>query len=502
VNTWGEHLTTALLGTRRRAVPDLPEGASGGGDPAGRLLDQAAFLTLRRRAGRPGGRAEPIAPAPAETAPIVGPPAARRLRQILGGEHGRLLPEWLEAAARSGLRVPPRSLPELLDKGRADRALRPAIARAAGRRGVWLAMRNIDWAYLVAAGDGDAAQDPEHWETGTRIQRAAHLTWLRAADPARAVATLRTTWATDSAPDRTLFLGTFEKGLSAGDEEFLEAALDDRGQDVRRIAADLLARLPNSAYGRRMADRARTCLRIVRPDAAPDTIDVHPPDDHDEAMRRDGIPFHAVERIGTRAGWLREILARAPLPIWAEILGRTPAEIVRMPVADHDARTALDVHLGWARAAVRQRDPEWARGLLNADVLLGGSEIEILAGLLNVLPAGERDREAATVIGRIGNGPRPELITLLGSVPGPWAGALAGAVIAALSAGARVPPSQGLPGPHTDLTELCRLADERLSPATAPQVDEIAQEHPGTRALTDLARTLRFRRDMLTELSA
>jgi hypothetical protein len=492
VNVWGEHLTTALLGTRRRAVPGLA-GAPDGGDPAARLLDQAAFLTLRRRAGRPAERAEPIAPAPGETVPVVAPPAARRLRQIFNGEHGRLLPEWLEAAARSGHRVPPRLLPELLDKGRADRALRPYIARAAGRRGVWLAMRNIDWAYLVAAGDGDAAQDPELWETGTRIQRAAHLTWLRSSDPANAVATLRTTWAKDSAPDRALFLGTFEKDLSAGDEEFLEAALDDRGQDIRRIAAELLARLPDSAYGRRMADRARTCLRIVRPDAAPDTIDVHPPDEHDDGMRRDGIPFHAVERIGTRAGWLREILARAPLSVWAEILGRTPAEIVRLPVADQDSRTALDVHLGWARATVRQRDPGWARALLSADILIGGNEIEILADLLDVLPVGERDAEAATVIHRIGGGPRPELIALLGRIPGPWAGALADAVIAALSNAAQESP--------TDLTELCRLADERLSPATASQVDEITHEHPEVRALTELARTLRFRRDMLTELN-
>src|SRR5262249_52578730 len=148
-------------------------------------------------------------------------------------------------------------------------------------------------------------------------------------------------------------------------------------------------------------------------------------------------PFHAVERIGTRAGWLREILARAPLSIWAEILGRTPAQVVRLPVADQDSRTALDVHLGWARAAVRQRDPEWARALLSADVLLGGNEIEILADLLDVLPARERDGEAATLIHRIGGGPRPELIALLGRVPGPWAGALADAVIAALSVAAQ-----------------------------------------------------------------
>ncbi|WP_143219756.1 DUF5691 domain-containing protein [Actinomadura sp. CNU-125] len=121
------------------------------------------------------------------------------------------------------------------------------------------------------------------WRSGTRHRRAAYLSRLRGTDPAAARALLRESWDREPAPDRAAFLGTFAWGLSLDDEPFLEAALDDRGKDVRQLAADLLARLPGTAYGERMAERARACVtprtdpmpgagtRPDRPDAPPGT---------------------------------------------------------------------------------------------------------------------------------------------------------------------------------------------------------------------------------------
>src|SRR5262249_32973562 len=162
---------------------------------------------------------------------------------------------------------------------------------------------------------------------------------------------------------------------------------------------------------RRMADRARACLRpqsgsaatCARPTAfaaTPDAIIVDPPADHDEAMRRDGVPYHAVERIGNHAGWLREILARTPLSTWTDRFGAPRERIVRLPIVvdASDAGRTRDVHLGWARAAARQRDAAWARALLAGDVVLG--EITTLADLLDVLPAVERDDAAAEAVRR------------------------------------------------------------------------------------------------------
>ncbi|WP_433462534.1 DUF5691 domain-containing protein [Spirillospora sp. CA-128828] len=498
---WSEHVTAALLGTERRDPPVLPAAPAGNGDRAGRLLDQAALLAVRRRAGRVPApvTAEPVALAPVEDVPVVPEAAAVRLRRILAGEQIRVLPEWLDAAAAHGFRVPAQALPDLLERGRSDRVLRPSIARAAGRRGVWLALQNTDWAYLVGSGD-DPGGGAEVWETGTRNRRVAYLTRLRGSEPERARELLRATWAKEPAPDRAAFLATFEHGLSLDDEEFLEDALEDRGKDVRQLASDLLARLPGSAYGERMAARARACLT---PQARTERgrkqtwIQVDPPQAHDEDMARDGVPFHPVGSfaprgggapVGTRAAWLREILARTPLSTWTELFGLPPMEIVCLPVSEADGR---DVHIGWARAALGQRDGGWARALLKGGVMV--DEPEALADLLSVLPEDERDPAAAGLIRWVEG--RPDLLRVLERVPGPWTGPLASAVAGTLTASAERPTRRD---EHL-VTQLCRLADQRLDPAAAARLEELEPAAP--RAVTDLIATLRFRDEMLKELT-
>ncbi|GAA2312782.1 DUF5691 domain-containing protein [Actinomadura luteofluorescens] len=503
MTAWDEHVTAALLGTERRDPPVLaeaPGGGDGDGDKAGRLLDQAALLAVRRRAGQvPSGTpAEPVALAPVEDVPAVARAAAARLRRILGGEQIRVLPEWLDAAAARGLRVPAQSLPDLLERGRSDRMLRPSIARACGRRGVWLALQNTDWAYLVGSGD-DPGGGPEVWETGTRNRRVAYLTMLRETEPRRARELLQETWAKEPAPDRAAFVATFAHGLSLNDEEFLEAALGDRGKDVRQLASDLLARMPGSAYGERMAARARACLsteeRTVR-GRRQTWIRVEPPRAHDEDMARDGVPFHPTGSfaprgggapVGTRAAWLREILARTPLSTWTELFGLPPVEIVCLPVSDSEGR---DVHIGWARAALGQRDTAWARALLRGGVMV--DEPEALADLLSVLPGPERDPAAADLIRWVEG--RPDLLRVLERVPGPWAGPLAAAVVGTLSASAESPTRRD---EHL-ITQLCRLADQRLDPGAAARLAALGPAAP--RAVTDLIATLRFRDEMLKEL--
>ncbi|GAA4241969.1 DUF5691 domain-containing protein [Actinomadura meridiana] len=504
MTAWNEHVSAALLGTERRDPPVLAEAPAETGDRASRLLDQAAVLTVRRRAGQlpASGAPEPIALAPVEDAPVVPGPAAARLRRILSGEQIRVLPEWLDAAARHGYRVPPQSLPDLLERGRGDRSLRPLIARAAGRRGVWLALRNTDWAYLVGSGD-DPGGGPEVWETGTRNRRVAYLTQVRGTDPGGARALLQATWAGEPAPDRAAFLATLGHGLSLDDEEFLEAALEDRGKDVRQIASDLLARVPGSAYGERMAARARACL-------TPETrtargrrrtwIRVEPPRAHDEDMARDGVPFHPSGSfaprsggapVGTRAAWLREILARTPLSTWTELFQLPPMEIVCLPISEADGR---DVHIGWSRAALAQHDTGWARALLKGGVMV--DEPEALGDLLSILPEAERDTAAADLIRWVEG--RADLLRVLERVPGPWTGALAAAVVAALTLAPRDRPDRLTRQDEHQITQLCRLADLRLDPAAASRLEGL--EAAVQDAVTELIATLRFRAEMSKEL--
>jgi hypothetical protein len=169
-------------------------------------------------------------------------------------------------------------------------------------------------------------------------------------------------------------------------------------------------------------------------------------------------------------------------------------EVVCLPVADDYAR---DVHIGWAQAVLRQRDAGWARALLKGGVVV--DETEALADLLAVLPRPERDAAAAGLVRWVDG--YPGLIRVLTRIPGPWSGELAEAVIAALTDLGPAGDHPALRSEH-HLARLCRLADERLTPETLPRLTELAAQHPQAWPLAELIETLRFRRDMLDELTA
>ncbi|WP_061292294.1 DUF5691 domain-containing protein [Herbidospora cretacea] len=458
-NGWNELVSTALVGTERR-----------GADTPFDLLEQAAAQVVARRAGeRPGG-GSPLDEAPADGTPPVPGPAADRLARLLGGEFPRVLPEWLELAARRSLRVPARLLPQLLAAGARDRSIRADLAVVTGARGRWLAGLNHEWGYLLQESSG-AQESLDHgpWEFGTRGDRQTFLAALRAASPGDARDLLEVTWAKENPDDRAVFIGVLAHGLTMADEPFLEKALDDRRREVRQAAADLLTKLPDSRLGRRMAERAAGLLT-----RRGSRLDAVAPAACDSVMERDGVRSRPPAGTGPRSWWLQQVIAHTPLGFWPGHLGADPAELVRMTIGDW----AREIHMGWIRAAILQDDPAWARALF---------DVEPLTDLLAVLPPDERSWRAAEIV-RAGN-VDGQLIMMLGGVPGPWSGPLAAAVLQRVADIASSQP--------WNAGELARLAGERLDPAGHYDLDQL----PDIGELRTAAALLRFRSDMIKEFS-
>ncbi|MEV7006458.1 DUF5691 domain-containing protein [Streptosporangium sp. NPDC051022] len=485
---WEELVSAALVGTDRRPLPPASPASPGSpGSPdfvgsegstsfGGRaseveLLERAVLHTVRARAGRRLREAGALDLAPAESRPEVSRAAGDRLARILGGERPRLLAEWLETAAARGRRVPPHLLPELLDQGAADRSIRRHLGVLAGNRGRWLAGLNPAWGFLLeeaTATDPASGSAREIWELGTPGDRRAHLGALRAADPAEARRLLEATWERETPGDRAAFLEVLADGLSFDDEPFLEAALDDRRREVRHQAADLLTRLPGSRLGLRMAERAARCLAVEG-----GRIQATPPGACDAAMERDGIRARPPRGTGERSWWLQQTVARTPLGVWADLLGRPPRELVRMKVVDW----GREVMAGWVRAAVLQGDPEWARVLFAWDPL---------ADLLAVLPRADQERVAADFVRR--HGLDGQLIMVLGGAAAPWGPDLTRAVLEKII---EVSGSQ-----PWNLGELTRLAGERADPALCLTAERLSPEP----SVQEVASLLRFRDDMSKEL--
>jgi Family of unknown function (DUF5691) len=391
VNTWQDLVTASLIGTERAVVPavqipgrparDDAAAGSSRSDPADVLLGRAALLTAARRAGRMPDHPEPLPVAGPDPRPAVGPAAGRRLARMLGGEHPDLLTEWLTAAVTRGLRPPAQLLPALLDRARrvspADPELRRLAVQAGGARARWLAGLNPDWTF--AADEPGQARTRERgqdaWRLGDAGQRRGYLTTLRAADPDAARDLAAASWDKAGAGERVMFLSvlaadptgtTGTTGLSRADEPLLEAALDDRADDVRSWAAYLLTTLPGSALGQRMADRALRCLRIERGIRGTRLI-ASPPAECDAAMRRDGIapgPGAGRSQLADRTRLMLEVVARTPLRTWTHAFAMPPATIVTVRSGDW----APVLFTGWSRAAIAQRDQDWMTALINEAV--------------------------------------------------------------------------------------------------------------------------------------
>ncbi|WP_155058568.1 DUF5691 domain-containing protein [Streptomyces blattellae] len=449
---WEELVTAALLGTDRRTPP----GCAPGPDAPGALLDAAAVETVRRRAGlRPARAAERPEPAPEDPRPALPAAAARRLAMLLADRPGagagrsrgtapdlmELLPQWLATANTRGFAAPPQVLPALLDAARGRTDLRPAALTFAGPRAVWLARLNPDWRFALRATPGGGAALPDTgdtekvrqlWQEGLFAERVALLAAIRARVPSAARELLAITWPTERAEDRLMFLDSLRTGLGPDDEPFLEQALADRSRNVRATAAELLSALPGSALAGRMAVRAGACVTVDQMRETP-TIAVEAPRECDPGMERDGVVTKAPAGRGERSWWFGQLVEAAPLGTWPGRLGgRTPQEIVALPVADD---WQGELHAAWCRAAVRQRDAEWARTLLgtpSASEAGGPGAVSLAerAKLLGTLGSAER---AEWVAGFIAAHGLSEAFQLLGVCAVPWAAPLGRAVVDALN---------------------------------------------------------------------
>jgi Family of unknown function (DUF5691) len=392
----------ALLGTERQPAnlsaddPLLKEFFTQlGTQPAeSQLLGAAGAAFLYQRAGRVPG-VDVIAtpePASAETLLQCSARAGGFLREMVGGKYSEVLPEWLAACAASRKRIAHEDLPALLELGRKKNEWRSAILQVIGQRGIWLGAQNPDWSYVAGA-----AEEESIWETGTSPARLMWLQQLRKRDANRARDLLGATWKQEAPEDRASFLATFEYGLSAADENFLESALDDKRKEVRQIAAGLLAQLPESRLCQRMIERMKPLVKFMAAEKGSllklkggrkAKLEITLPTACDKAMMRDGIDSRKQAGIGEKAGWLQQIIESVPISFWGKEWQTTPAELIATASIDKEWRTVLLG--GWASAAVRAENADWAEALLLEQVEKK-TLLKQAGPLLKVLPRERRE---------------------------------------------------------------------------------------------------------------
>lgn len=383
------------LGTERRppAFPQL-SGAFGeliaaacpaDGELEVRLLRLAGALAVGADTGYAPPELSDEAPAcPAEDLrPVTDPALASALRRILADGPDALRQEALRRLAANAMLLPPGLLPQALTLARKTPALRAALLPVLGQRGRWLAKLRKELPLI-----DDSPFRLDQWENGTLDQRQTLLRQLRESDPERARSLLGEGFADLDARERASLLEQLAVGLSPADEDFLEAALADRSKEVRQLAANLLARLPASRYGERMAARLSACLGRERK-LFRQVIVLEAPEKFGADWKNDAIDESRAksESLGERAWWLYQLARAVPLAWWQTQTGMTPAELVRwLPATDWSE----SILRAWSEALRRQPDAQWAAALL-ACAARPGLSLGVFE-LLAFLPLAEREQ--------------------------------------------------------------------------------------------------------------
>jgi hypothetical protein len=541
-------ITAATVGVSRKPLPitDLDGPAAPHvevldvSDPAASLLDAAALLTVARRAGfRPErGVATHNGAASQDSAPELSARAERALR-LIGRAHlapgfaagdSELLADLLAAASNAGYVASAPLLPDLLDAAVRTTPLRPAVAAVVGARGRWLARHRPDWQRIadavppgtVPAGTPVAESavagvavagtavtvplgDPEVWRTGSRSERHAYLAARRQRDPKAGRELLAADWSQQTGDERAALLAVLVRGLSADDEEFLDAALDDRAAAVRAVARRLLTLLPGSRFNQRATERVAAVLRLER-HGSRRTLVASVPGDPDAAAVRDGIDVRRPSpSIGPGAWLLTQMIAAVPLAGWTRLLGLEPGDIVALPV---EANRRMDVHAGWRLAAVDQRNSQWAEALLAVGDPDDGNRPPAAwpadQRLAALLPPDRRAARVAALLAstNLNAGPATlqHVIAEVGGGPVPWPAAVADAVGTILG---RAAPLAVLPRLPRGLLDMAA----RGLPATggrdyAAELTRLADTHPQTWSplLRKTVETIQLRRAFLEEI--
>jgi len=422
---------------------------------------------------------------------------------MIGGERPELLQEWFELARAARKTLATHWLPVVLD-GVAPK-LRNAFPDVLGPAAAWLASQHPQWSVAPIV----AVPSRDRWQEGSLIERRAELGAMRERDPASGREWLESTWATDPPDAREAFLGVLQIGLSADDEPFLEAALDDKRKGVRQAAAECLARLPRSAHAKRNLARLDGLLVMEEPKSGllarfrSRKLMVQLPAALDKAAVRDGLEAKppAQRKVGDRAFWLEQMVELVPPRHWCERFACDAPTFVAAAVAtDHAAELLSALSL----AATRHPDVEFIGALCVAWLESANDPpviAQAVARLVSALPAETRSEMFEAQLHKLSERDFDAMFHLTMNYGLPWSASATAFALETL--GKRVASdSQQYANARNTLDTWGQRCDVPTASKVLPDILAGAAEKPAWRnALEQLDDIVQFRAVMRKELT-
>jgi hypothetical protein len=305
------------------------------GTDAWSVLLTAGAWGVWRQAGAVAPRREVPEGHEPELRPEPQPAASGLIRKVLS-RSPELIPALANSLHERGFCLPRSVLREALD------SREPSLFPLFGPRERWLAEQNPAWAWALEA----PVEDEHSWDEGTPEQRLGVLRTLRNQEPSAATAVLSAGFKGESADFRAKALAVLTEHPLPGDEGFFQTCLRDRAGKVRELATRAMCRLPESAFVKRMTERADALASLTRKKPSmvdrlrgkkgTATLDFELPTSFGADWAPDGM-----NPKGKRAHWLQHILRCVPAKHWCARFELSPHELVAAMVEQEEVDAVL-----------------------------------------------------------------------------------------------------------------------------------------------------------------
>ena len=162
-------------------------------------------------------------------------------------------------------------------------------------------------------------------------------------------------------------LPALEVGLSTEDEAFLQHCLQSKRKEVRKVAGDLLTRLPESALVSQLFELAAEVIQLKA-----GKLSLNLPDSIPGISKEYGIyPSGSKMPGGLKIDWLRQLISRIPFSRWTSVWKKSASEMVQLFAETQNALPFLNA---LNESLLRFPEPEGQEALIRW-WLLSGQEV-------------------------------------------------------------------------------------------------------------------------------
>ncbi|MEO1434558.1 MAG: DUF5691 domain-containing protein [Bacteroidota bacterium] len=268
------------------------------------------------------------------------------------------LPEILEQLRKAKQLIPPYFLPEMLQLALDKPGLYVQYQSVLGEKGDWLIHLNEDWQALRLQDYLDRIKqlDTLDWKSESKHVKEALFPILLTEKPVEGWGLFQGYWESATLPIKKQLLKVLDGGVQLEHQDFLENQLDQQSIELRRLAAGLLAELPETGWSHRVQNRLQQWVHLKGSLAVKAKLEFKLPERLDPGIARDGWIEKGKSLQLPAEQLIQSIFSLIPPNYWSEQFDVEPELFCKIVERSDDA---IPIFSGLLVASIRYRKLDW-----------------------------------------------------------------------------------------------------------------------------------------------